>query len=211
MKSAERLQRGTGRGGAPALSAATPVALPAPELSLYDSAQTEVVIDRMAQRCAALLSQHTRATVVGVLRRGAPLAALITQRMIEHWQLPRPLRMDLSVKRYDEDLSLLHPHTHLQEPSRHAALQLQGHAVMVVDDVLYSGHSLLRVAQHLAQREPAAIYTAVLVDRGCSVLPVRADVCGVRLDVAPGDIVQCQIPPYEAELGVAVQRRAARG
>lgn len=28
-------------------------------------------------------------------------------------------------------------------------------------------------------------------------LPLHADVVGVRLEVAPGDIVECNVPPYE--------------
>jgi 4-hydroxy-3-polyprenylbenzoate decarboxylase len=46
-------------------------------------------------------------------------------------------------------------------------------------------------------RQPAEIRTVVLVDRGAAKLPVRTDIVGVRLDVAPSDIIECNVPPYE--------------
>jgi pyrimidine operon attenuation protein/uracil phosphoribosyltransferase len=42
----------------------------------------------------------------------------------------------------------------------------------------------------------------VLVDRGAAKLPVRSDIAGVRLDVAPTDIIECNVPPYEAEFKI---------
>lgn len=53
--------------------------------------------------------------------------------------------------------------------------------MLVVDDVLYTGHSLLRVVEYLARKQPAAIRVACLVDRVTTRLPVHADVVGARL------------------------------
>ena len=36
--------------------------------------------------------------------------------------------------------------------------------------------------------------------------PVRADVVGLRLEVAPGDVVECHVPPYEADFRVELLR-----
>jgi pyrimidine operon attenuation protein/uracil phosphoribosyltransferase len=69
--------------------------------------------------------------------------------------------------------------------------------VLVVDDVMYRGHSLLRAVEYLAGKQPAEICTVVLVDRGAAKLPVRTDIVGVRLDIAPPDIIECNVPPYE--------------
>ena len=66
-----------------------------------------------------------------------------------------------------------------------------------MDDVLYTGSSLLRVIDWLNARSPKAIHTAVLVDRHMAQLPIRADAVGVHLQVAPTDVVECHVPPYE--------------
>lgn len=169
---------------------------------LYDSAQSCAILDDMARRLAGLLAGHEPAVVIGILRRGAPLADRITERLQQRHGLPAPLRVDLKVKRYADDLTLLHPETQLSEAQGQPLPALEGRTLVVVDDVLYTGHSLLRVVDHLVRRQPAQILVAALVDRGVARLPVHADVVGVRLDIAPGDIIECNVPPYEPEFRI---------
>ena len=169
---------------------------------LYDTPALGAVVDRMARQAAGLLSGHDKVAVIGILRRGAPLAERLTDQMVRHHGLRPPLRLDLSVKRYADDLTLLHPETRLTENASHAAIDLTGHALLVVDDVLYTGHSLLRVVEYLTRKQPAVIRVAVLADRGVASLPLHADVVGVRLDIAPGDVIECNVPPYESEFKI---------
>ena len=169
---------------------------------LYDSAELEALLDRMALQAALLLRGRSRVALVGVLRRGAPLADRLAERLVRDHGLAPPLRLDLRVKRYADDLTLLHPETELTEPVRDAALDLSGWTLLVVDDVLYTGHSLLRVLDHLARRQPAEIRVAVLADRVATTLPIRADVVGARLQIAPAAIVECHVPPYEPDFRI---------
>lgn len=177
---------------------------------LYDSAALEAVIDRMAQHAASLLAGHEQVAVVGVLRRGAPLADRIVERLVQRHGLPRPLRLDLAVKRYADDLTLLHPDTLLTEDAQVGQLKLSDHAVLVVDDVLYQGHSLLKVVEYLERRQPRVIRVAVLADRGVVTLPVHADVVGVRLEIAPSHIIECHVPPYEPDFSVQLLQPSRR-
>lgn len=39
--------------------------------------------------------------------------------------------------------------------------------------------------------------------------PIRADIVGVHLQVAAEDIVECNVPPYEAQLRIEVLRHGA--
>jgi pyrimidine operon attenuation protein / uracil phosphoribosyltransferase len=169
---------------------------------LYDHTALDVVIDRMAREATCLLGGGGPVAVVGVLRRGAPLADRLVERMVQGYGLAPPLRIDLAVRRYADDLTLLYPDTQLTEDARHADLQLGGCALLVVDDVLYQGHSIQRVVDYLAHKRPAAIRVAVLADRCVATLPVHADVVGLRLEVAPDHIVECHVPPYEADFGI---------
>lgn len=169
---------------------------------LYDTAQLEVVVDGMARDAAGLLTGRQKIAMVGVLRRGAPLADRLAQIMVRRFGIAPPVRLDLSVKRYADDLTLLHPQTRLLEDERNATIDLAGYTVLVVDDVLYTGHSLLTVVEYLARKQPAEIRVVTLVDRGVTRLPVRTDVVGVRLDIAPPDIIECNVPPYESEFRI---------
>ncbi len=169
---------------------------------LFDTLQLDAVMDGMARRVAALLHGRERVAVIGILRRGAPLAERLTAALVQDHGLAPPMRLDLAVKRYADDLTLLHPETRLTEDAGHAALDLKGRILVVVDDVLYTGHSLLRVVAYLDRWQPAEIRAVTLADRGTVRLPVRVDVVGVRLDIAPTDIIECNVPPYEPEFRI---------
>lgn len=169
---------------------------------LYSTQQLDVIVDDMARRAAGLLTGRTRVAIVGILRRGAPLADRLHERLRSRWGLADCVRLDLKIQRYADDLTLIHPDTRLTEDPALAALDLTGLTVLVVDDVMYHGHSMLRAVQYLADRQPAELRTVVLVDRGVSRLPVRTDIVGVRLDVAPSDIIECNVPPYEDQFRI---------
>lgn len=175
----------------------------------YTPEQMSVVIDHMAAQAAPLLigqENQEKVAIVGVLRRGAPLADMLARALMEKFNLPEPLRLDLKVKRYADDLKLLHPETQLTESAGQAALDLRGYILLIVDDVLYTGCSLLRVIEWLNGKSPKAIYSAVLADRHVTRLPLRADVVGVHLQVAPPDVVECHVPPYEPRFQIELLR-----
>ena len=168
---------------------------------LYSADDLQPVIDDMARQAAALLDA-TPTVLLGMLRRGAPLADRLAERLVRHYGMAPPLRLDLSVKRYADDLSLLYPETRLDENAQHAALDLTDYNLLVVDDVLYTGHSLLKVVDYLARKRPAQIRVAVLVDRCVAQMPLHADVVGAHLQIAPGGIIDCHVPPYEPDFRI---------
>lgn len=169
---------------------------------LYDTEQLDAIVGDMARQAAGLLTGRTQIAIVGILRRGAPLADRLHARLQEEYGLGGCIRLDLQIKRYADDLTLLHPETRLTENPAHAGLDLAGFTVLVVDDVMYRGHSMLRAVEYLACRQPAELRTVVLVDRGAAKLPVRTDIVGVRLDVAPADVVECNVPPFEGSFRI---------
>ena len=177
-------------------------------IRLYDATELDAILGRMARQAAGLLTGRTEAMLVGILRRGAPLAEMLGARLERDFGVVRLPRLNLAIKRYADDLTLLHPETPLTEAPEHAALDLTGRTILLVDDVIYQGHSMLRAIDYLARKSPAEIRTVALVDRDVARLPVRTDVVGARLDVAPGDIIECNVPPYEAEFGIDLCRRA---
>ena len=169
---------------------------------IYNTAQLDAVIESMARQAAVLLQGRQRVMLVGVLRRGAPLADMLHQKLQQNFKLNNISRMNLQIKRYSDDLKLLHPETQLTENPDDISLDLSGVTVLLVDDVMYRGHSMLRAVDYLARKNADEIRTVVLVDRGVSKLPVRCDITGVRLDIAPTDIIECNVPPYEVDFKI---------
>ena len=135
---------------------------PGTRFLVYAPAQMPMVVRAMAAQAAPLLAGQGKVAVIGVLRRGAPLADMLARVLQDEFKLSVPLRLDLKVKRYADDLTLLHPETQLTESAGQAELDLKGYTLLVVDDVLYTGSSLLRVIDWLNARSPKAIHTAVL-------------------------------------------------
>ncbi len=58
---------------------------------------------------------------------------------------------------------------------------LSGKPVIVIDDVLYSGRTLLSVVAQLLPLSPKKIQTMVLIDRGHRQMPVSPDYVGMEL------------------------------
>jgi pyrimidine operon attenuation protein/uracil phosphoribosyltransferase len=174
---------------------------------LYDAADLEAVIDSMARQTVALLD-GTPITLLGMLRRGAPLAQRLAAAVRRHAPDADLACADLLVKRYADNLELLYPQTHLEAAPD---LVLRGRRVIVVDDVLYQGHSLFRVFEWLRTQDVVAIHAAVLVDRQRHLVPVRADIVGVTLKIAPGDVIECNVPPYEEAFAIDLWRPGASG
>jgi len=164
---------------------------------LYDTRQLDEIVHRMAHKAAGLLTGHADVLLVGIRRRGVPIAEMLRERLGRDFGFGTIPLLELQIKRYADDLTLLHPETALVENPAHESLDLAGRTVMVVDDVMYQGHSMLRAIEWLARKSPAEVRTVVLVDRDVARLPVRTDIVGARLDVAPGDIIECNVPPYE--------------
>ena len=57
---------------------------------LYDAEQLDAVVERMALQAAVLLHGCERIAVIGLLRRGAPLAERITTLMVERHGMAPP-------------------------------------------------------------------------------------------------------------------------
>jgi len=168
-----------------------------PHPTLYGTAELELVLDAMAAALASRLHGVAQISLVGVRRRGAPLSDWLQQRLRKLLPAAHIERLDLAIKRYADDLTLLHPETQLTEQPGQAQIDLTGRVVVVVDDVLYQGFSLHKAVQYLVAKGGRTILSAVLVDRACVTLPIHADVVGLKLQVAPGDIVECHVPPFE--------------
>lgn len=75
---------------------------------------------------------------------------------------------------------------------------LTGKTVLVVDDVLYSGHTMLNAVAEVLSYSPAKVQTAVLIDRGHRNVPVTHDFVGMLLATSLKQHVSVEVQESKA-------------
>ena len=142
--------------------------------------------------------------LVGIQRRGVPLARRIADSIDEHENVRIPVGA-LDITFYRDDLSLV-----AQQPvvkGTDLPFDLNGSTVVLVDDVLYTGRTIRAAMDALIDfGRPRAIRLAVLVDRGHRELPIRADHVGKNVPTSREEVVRVHVAEIDGEDGVDLER-----
>lgn len=147
--------------------------------------------------------------LVGIQRRGVPLARRIAQSIAEHERVDVPVGA-LDITFYRDDLSLV-----AQQPlvkGTDLPFDLNESTVVLVDDVLFTGRTIRAAMDALVDfGRPRAIRLAVLVDRGHRELPIRADHVGKNVPTSREELVRVHLVEVDGEDGVNIERRLTAG
>jgi pyrimidine operon attenuation protein/uracil phosphoribosyltransferase len=142
--------------------------------------------------------------LIGIQRRGVPLAHRIADAIREHEGVTIPVGA-LDITFYRDDLSLI-----AQQPvvkGTAIPFDLNGATVILVDDVLYTGRTIRSAMDALIDfGRPQAIRLAVLVDRGHRELPIRADHVGKNVPTSREELVKVQLEETDGEDAVEIAR-----
>ena len=165
------------------------------------SREVHAAIDRLA---AAIGGRHkdTRGLLVlGIANGGIPLA----RRLASMLGIKRVGDLDISFHR--DDLGR-HP-----IPKEFAATLLPGDingaAVLLVDDVLFTGRTVKAALDELFDYgRPATVELAVLVDRGCRRLPVAADFSGTVIAAREDEDVLVSLGEDPSQDRIEIRPRA---
>lgn len=117
--------------------------------------------------------------LVGIQRRGVPLARRLADAIGEHEGVEIPVgALDIEFYRDDTQLG--------RSPvvkGTDVGFDIEGATVVLVDDVLYTGRTVRAAMDALREfGRPRAVRLAVLVDRGHRELPIRADHVGLAIE-----------------------------
>ena len=128
--------------------------------------------------------------LVGIHRRGAHLARRLHQLVCDLLETEVPLG-DLDIAFYRDDIAMREAPvvnaTHLDFP-------LEGHTVVLVDDVMYTGRTARAGIEALFDYgRPDRVQLAVLADRGHRELPIRPDYVGKNLPTARSERVNVRV------------------
>ena len=142
--------------------------------------------------------------LLGILTRGAPLAARLAAIAAEQGHELTVGQLDITM--YRDDLR--------DQPTRRPGrtilpVDLDDRVVVLVDDVLESGRTVQASLHALADLgRPRTIQLVTLVDKGHRQLPIQADIVGRLLPTARDERVRVRLTETDGEDLVTIERSA---
>ncbi len=141
-------------------------------------------------------------TLVGIRRRGVPLAERLVERIrdIEGRMVPVGT---LDITLYRDDLTTLAYQPLVR--STEIPFPVSGKTVVLVDDVIYTGRTIRAALDALIDLgRPRVIQLAVLIDRGHRELPIRADYVGKNVPTSGKEEVSVRLMEIDGEERVVI-------
>lgn len=171
-----------------------------PKARLMDGETMQRVLTRMAHEMMEQLEPLTDVVLVGIRRRGVPLAHRLAD-IIEKYESVRVPVVEVDIAQYRDDLA---------EDRQQAApvalpLDVTGRTVVLVDDVLCTGRTVRAAMEAiLSQGRASRIRLAVLIDRGHRELPIRPDYVGKNVPTSQQERIGVQVEEIDGGDGVAL-------
>lgn len=174
---------------------------------LMSASEIERTLVRLAHEIVEKNNGVDDLTLIGIKRRGVPLAArlgkLITQ--IEK----RPVAVGtLDITLYRDDLSTVGASPVIQKSP--LGVEIGNQNVILVDDVLYTGRTIRAAMDALFdQGRPRRVQLCVLIDRGHRELPIEAAFVGRTVQTTDMEIIECRLTEVDGEEQVMLVERTA--
>lgn len=145
--------------------------------------------------------------LVGVYRRGVPLAERVFALLKPHYKSLLLGRVDITLYRDDlKNLELVPKLVGSDIP-----FDLDDRHVILFDEVIYTGRtSRAGLDELLDHGRPKRVQIAALIDRGGRELPVHADFVGEKLEVAPHQRISVCFEEVDGEDAVYVREGGHR-
>jgi pyrimidine operon attenuation protein / uracil phosphoribosyltransferase len=166
-------------------------------------------VDRTLQRLAHEIVEKTGGTsnlaLIGIRRRGVPLAQRIAHAMgvIDGVDVPVGT---LDITLYRDDLSKVAQHPVLH--SSDIPFVVDDKDLILVDDVLYTGRTVRAAMNGLFDLgRPSRVRLCVLIDRGHRELPIEASFVGRHVQTGDTDIIEVRLSEVDQEERVMMVQR----
>lgn len=140
--------------------------------------------------------------LVGILRRGAPLADRLAALIEKIEGVGPPVgRVDIALYRDD------YPERTPVVGRTDIPFDITGKRIVLVDEVIFTGRTVRAAITALVDHgRPASIQLAVLLDRGHRELPIRPDYVGKNIPTARTEHVDCRLIEVDGEDAVFIRR-----
>ncbi len=168
--------------------------MPAKVVEILSAEEIRRTVTRLASQVVERSRDLSQLVILGIYTRGAFLAELLARQIevLEGVNVPVGA---LDITFYRDDLDQIGVRT----PAKtEIPFDLTGKIVLLVDDVIYKGRTV-RAALNAVNDygRPAAIWLAVLVDRGHRELPIHPDFIGKQLPTAKEEQVKVYLQDFD--------------
>ena len=166
-------------------------------------------IDRTLVRLANEILERNNGlagvVLVGIRRRGVPLAERLAQKMKEIEKTAPPVET-LDITFYRDDLSTVAQKPVVQEiPS---AFSIEGKTAILIDDVLYTGRTTRAALEALLDHgRPQRVDLCVLIDRGHRELPIQANYVGRVIQTSDVEVIEVRLREVNSQEKVMLCER----
>ena len=172
---------------------------------------TATEIDRTLQRLAHEIVEKSGGTanlaLIGIRRRGVPLANRIAQAMRGIDGVDVPVGT-LDITLYRDDLSKVASQPVLQ--SSDIPFPVDDKDLVVVDDVLYTGRTVRAAMNGLFDLgRPRRVRLCVLIERGHRELPIEASFVGRAVQTSDNEIIEVRLNEVDREERVLLVERVS--
>jgi pyrimidine operon attenuation protein / uracil phosphoribosyltransferase len=172
---------------------------------LMSESEIERTLVRLAHEIVEKNNGAQDLGLVGIRRRGVPLAERLSQLIERIEKSPVPVG-NLDITLYRDDLSTLGPKPVVQKTE--IGFPITGKNVILVDDVLYTGRTVRAAMDALfRQGRPKKVQLCVLIDRGHRELPVEASFIGRKVQTTDNEIIKVQLREIDGGDKVLVMER----
>ena len=173
---------------------------------IMDENSVNRTLSRLAHEIIETGSEDGVVCLVGIKRRGVPLAARLAQNITRFSDM-KVLLGELDITLYRDDL-----HEKFDKPRlirANLGFDVEGKTIVLVDDVIYTGRTARAAIDALiGAGRPAKIKLCVLVDRGHRELPIRGDYIGKNVPTSHKELVCVRVPEYDGVTEVAIVKDA---
>ncbi|MCH7905575.1 MAG: bifunctional pyr operon transcriptional regulator/uracil phosphoribosyltransferase PyrR [Armatimonadetes bacterium] len=171
---------------------------------VLDAAAMRRTLGRMAHEILESNQGAEDLVVVGILRRGYPVAKRLafTMTQIEGTTVPCG-KLDARSSRDDD--------TVVDSDDSEIPFRVEGKRVILVDEVIFTGRTVRAALDALVKiGRPKSVQLAVLVDRGHRELPIQPDYAGKVVQTQNSDYIEVLLSEDDDEDRVVLRTAAER-
>src|ERR1043166_2842582 len=161
-------------------------------------------LDRMAEQILEA-NDNRPVVLIGIQRRGVPMARRIAVRMAEKTQHEPQIGI-LDINLYRDDLTRVASQPVVQKTE--VPPDIDDRDVVLVDDVLYTGRTIRAALDALCDfGRMRTIQLAVLIDRGHRELPIEANFIGKKITTGDDEVVEVRLKEIDGEDAIYVMEK----